>query len=207
MIQTITQRLLLGFSIIILAIIFIDTRTAKSSEVMGKSTTGNTTVSELTGDNRSIVSHSSSSSDGRQRQRKKYHNNRTRPIPPNVAVDGFNGATDLLKGKTFVMGGTQAAKYDEAYKALLTYFGSKYDQRIYRAFQQKDADAGKSTIIKPTPPMIMKVVQEPTEGADSTMSGVLKNAIDKDKKDYVIYQIKLKQYISDLSKYTDSLEK
>ena len=39
------------------------------------------------------------------------------------------------------------------------------------------------------------------------MRGVLKNVIDKDGEDYVIYQIKLKQYISDLSKYTDSLEK
>ena len=77
-------------------------------------------------------------------------------------------------------------------KALVTYFGSKYDQRVYRAFQQKDVDAGRSTIIKPMPPMIDKVFQEVTLGENSTMIGVVNKVIYKDGEDYTIYQIKLK---------------
>ena len=55
-------------------------------------------------------------------------------MPSNVAIYQFKGANDELKGKVFVKGPNQAAKYDEAYKALIIYFGLKYDQRIYRSF-------------------------------------------------------------------------
>ena len=55
--------------------------------------------------------------------------------------------------------------------------------------------------------MIEKVAQETTPGKNSTMLGVVKEMIDKDGEDYTIYQIKLKQHISDMSKYTDNLEK
>ena len=59
-----------------------------------------------------------------------------------VAIDPFKGANDDLKGKVFVKGTLQVAKYDEVYKALIVYFGLKYDQRIYRAFEHKDANVG-----------------------------------------------------------------
>ena len=49
-------------------------------------------------------------------------------------------------------------KYDEAYKALIIYFGLKCNQRIYCAFKHKDVNVGKSTLVKPKPPMIEKVV-------------------------------------------------
>ena len=99
--------------------------------------TGTTIISELTGDRRSIVSSSSfsSSADGHQRQGKKWNNDCTSAISPNVVVDSFKGVNELLKEKACVMSGTQAAKYDKSYKALIVYFRSKYDQRIYRAFQ------------------------------------------------------------------------
>jgi len=61
--------------------------------------------------------------------------------------------------------------------------------------------------VQPTPPKITKIVQEASAGKNSVMTGVSKEVVDKDSEDYVIYQIKLKQYISDTSKYTDNLEK
>ena len=90
---------------------------------------------------------------------------------------------------------------------MIIYFGLKYDQRIHRAFEHKDADVGRSTLVKPRPPMIDEVVQEAIEGADSKMKGIIKSAIDKYGKDYIIYQINLKQYVSDLAKYDSNLEK
>ena len=55
--------------------------------------------------------------------------------------------------------------------------------------------------------MIDKVVQEATVGEGSTLRGVTKRVINKNGEDCIIYQIKLKQYTGDLSKYVDSLEK
>ena len=57
-------------------------------------------------------------------------------------TDTFKGANLELANKVFVIGPSQASKYDEAYKALITYFGSKFDHRVSRAFEQKDADVG-----------------------------------------------------------------
>ena len=37
--------------------------------------------------------------------------------------------------------------------------------------------------------------------------GVTKRVIDKDGEDYMVYQINLKQYVSNLTKYDDNLEK
>ena len=70
----------------------------------------------------------------------------------------FKGTNDELKGNVFVKGSSQAAKYDETYKALVIYFGLKYDQRVYRAFEHKDVSVGRKTLNKPNPPMIEKVV-------------------------------------------------
>ena len=89
----------------------------------------------------------------------------------------------------------------------MIYFGSKYYHRVYRAFEHKDAYIGRNTIVKPNPPMVIKNFQEATLGEDSKMKGVAKRVIDKDGEDYAIYQIKLKKYINDLSKYDENLEK
>ena len=100
----------------------------------------------------------------------------------------------------------QAVRY-EASKALIIYSGSKYDHRIYDNFEQKDATAGRITLVKPTPPIIDKVVQEATLGECIKVMGVLRSVIDKNGEDYVMYHIRLKQHVSDLSKYEDNLEK
>ena len=55
--------------------------------------------------------------------------------------------------------------------------------------------------------MVQKVVQEATLGDDSKLIDVTKNVIDKDGEDYMMYQINLKQYVSDLTKYNDNMEK
>ena len=65
-----------------------------------------------------------------------------------MAVDSFKGTNEDLKGKVFVKGALQASKYDETYKALIIYFGLQYDQRVYRAFEHKDAAVGQITLIK-----------------------------------------------------------
>ena len=55
-----------------------------------------------------------------------------------------------------------------------------------------DTDAGCGTLIKPTPPMVDKVVQEASLGEDSKLTGVIKSVIDKDGEDYMMYEINIK---------------
>jgi len=147
---------------------------------MTKIKTEGTVISDLTSDSQSTASTASSSSSSRnsQRLRKKWGNHRL--IPSNVAIDLFKGSNNDLKGKVFVKGVSQAAKFDETYKALIIYFGLKYDQRIYRAFEHKDANVGRSKLVKLNPPMINKVIQEATKGEDSKIIGVVRSVIDKD---------------------------
>ena len=76
-----------------------------------------------------------------RRHKKKW--NRQHGTQINMAGDTFKGANDELKGKVFVKGPSQAAKYDEAYKALIIHFRRKYDQRVYRAFEHKDTSVGR----------------------------------------------------------------
>ena len=88
-------------------------------------------------------------------------------------------------------GASQASKYNKTCKALIIYFGLKHDQRIYRAFEHKDADVGRRTLVKPKPPMVDKVVQEATLYKQSVMKGVHKMVIDTYGEDCMIYQINL----------------
>ena len=112
----------------------------------------------------------------------------------------FKGYLPELKGKVFVKGPSQAARYDEAYKALLTYFSDKFDHRIHRAFEQKDKDVGLKMLTKPQAPK--KIVTIEVSGAS-----VNKKVIDKDCKEYVEYQLEMKQYVSDKAKYHNDLQK
>ena len=161
---------ILGDNSLRLVITFIIIFITGLSTPMTKNTSA-TVVSELTGDSKSTTSTalSSASSGLQQRGRKKWNNHRS--IPLSVATDTFKGANAELRGKVFVKGASKAAKYDEAYKALVIYFGTKYDHRVYRAFENRDADIGRSTIVKPVPPMVDKIVQEATLGEDSKMRG------------------------------------
>ena len=67
-----------------------------------------------------------------------------------------------FSGKVFTTGPSQASRYDEAYKALLHYFGNKFDHRVYRAFERKDVSVGLIPLVKPIPPKIKKIIQEAT---------------------------------------------
>ena len=62
-------------------------------------------------------------------------------------------------------------------------------------------------LVSPTIPVINKVVQEATVGKGSKLVGKVKSVIDKDVEAFITYQIMLKQYLGDISKYNDSLEK
>ena len=64
------------------------------------------------------------------------------------------------------MGMSQVSQYDEAYKAIMTYFGTTYDHRVQRAFEHKDDSIGLTMLRKPSAPMIDKVVQVATVGDD-----------------------------------------
>ena len=75
-----------------------------------------------------------------------------------INIDTFKGANLELVNKVFVIGPSQASKYDEAYKALITYFGSKFDHRVSHAFEQKDSGVVRNMRILSSAPMIDKVV-------------------------------------------------
>ena len=85
--------------------------------------------------------------------------------------NNFKGACTEIRGKVFIKGPTQAANYDEAYKALMNYFGTKYNQRVYCAFEQKNAGAGRNLLTKPSVPMIDKVVQVAILDSDRKLIG------------------------------------
>ena len=55
--------------------------------------------------------------------------------------------------------------------------------------------------------MTIKIVQEATPGADSNLVGVAKLVVDKHSKDYLQYQVELKQYITDKTQYRDDMHK
>ena len=71
----------------------------------------------------------------------------------------------------------------------------------------KDAAVGMAMLTKPSPPMIKKIIQLATVGQDSKMEGVEKTVIDVGSEDFLEYQIELKQYVSDKTKYNDDIQK
>ena len=83
------------------------------------------------------------------------------------------------------MGMLQALQYDEAYKILMTYFGTTYDHRVQDAFEYKDDSIGINMLTKSAAPMIDKVVQVATLGEDSKMIGEVQTIIDKDGEAYI----------------------
>lgn len=69
----------------------------------------------------------------------------------------------------------------------MTCFGSKYDQKIHRAFEQNDAYVGRKLLIRPTTPMMDKIVHETTLGNNSKLKGVMKRLLDKDSELFFTY--------------------
>ena len=123
-----------------------------------------------------------------------------------TAATLFKGATPELSGKIFISGPSQAARYDDTYKALLHYFNNKYDYRIYKAFEMKDKDAGLTLITRPTAPTVKKIVQEATKGKDSKMVGVEKEVLDRDSDKFYEYQEEMKRYVSDKTHYNRDMQ-
>jgi len=78
------------------------------------------------------------------------------------------------------MGMLQASQYDEAYKAIMTYFETTYDHRVHRDFEHNDASIGLNMLTRPPAPMIDKVVQVATLGDDSKLRGEIQSVINKD---------------------------
>ena len=173
-----------------------------------------TEISALTGDSKSRRTSKTQSTTGtgstsskHQRNQKWGPQRKSNGNPAQMNHITFKGANADLKGKVFVKGALQAAKYDEAYKAILNHIGAKFDHRVYKAFEYKDRTKGINLLIKPRPPMINKVVQFATMGEDSVLVGREVSVIDKDCEEYIEYQLYLKQYMTDLTKFNDNLEK
>ena len=178
---------------------------------MAESINGNE-ISGLTDETRSQKTTKTSSTSGTgsivgRKKRNKWESPRKPTANPSHRVITFKGAHTDLHGKVFIKGPLQAAKYDEAYKAILNHIGMKYDHRVYKAFEYKDVSKGTNLLTKPKAPMTTKVVQVATIGEDSKMVGKEVVVIDKDGEEYVEYQINLKQYMTDLNKFNSDLIK
>ena len=111
-----------------------------------KSESGSATRSD--GKSNATITTASSSSLSSKRSKANWINNRG-TIP--IVIKIFKGANSDLRGKVFIVGPSQASKYDEAYKALLTYLGAKFDHKVHRAFEHKDAGMGTNMLHKPDP--------------------------------------------------------
>ena len=90
-----------------------------------------------------------------------------------------------LKGKVFIVGRAQASKYDDAYKALRIYLGTKFDHKIHRTFEHKDATVGTNMLVTSSPPMTKIIVQVATVGDNSVLQEVERDVLDKDGLDFV----------------------
>ena len=123
----------------------------------------------------------------------KWGTSRNKNSNMNPSALSFKGLNVDLRGKVFVKGPLQAANYDEAYKALLSYIGSKYDHRVYKAFEYKDRAKGSNLLTKSRSLMMTKVIQVKYIGENSTLTGTEVRVIDKMGKSYEEYQILLKQ--------------
>ena len=102
-----------------------------------------------------------------------------------------------MKGRTFTLGATQAAKYDEAVKALMSYISTKFDHRVQRAFEERDAQVGKNLLNEPVAPTKL----DPTDATKS------KKILDRDGVEWVKYQYVLKKYIDLETKLNDDLQR
>ena len=100
--------------------------------------------------------------------------------PHHISNTPLKGSSPELNRKMFVSGPSQAAWYDDIYKAFLHYSNNNYDYRVHRPIVMKDADNGMTLLTRLTPPTIKKVAHEATVGDQSKLIGVKKEAIDKE---------------------------
>ena len=122
-------------------------------------------------------------------------------------MESFKGSHPELKGKGFLKGPLQAAKYDEVYNTILTHVGTKYDHMVYKALEYKDRKKDINLLSKSKTPMTTKVIQVATVGEDSIMVRKEITCIDKTGEEYTKYSLCLKQYMTDLTKFNSDLEK
>ena len=170
-----------------------------------------TEISELTSDSRSRKTAKTNTTTGTGSIRKKTNKwgntRKNNGHPPSFNISSFKGAHAKLKGKVFVKGTLQAAKYDEAYKEIRNYVRTNYGHRVYNVFDYKDKTKGINILVKPKSPMTTKIIQFTTVGENSILEGREVNVVDKDCEEFTEYQINLKQYISDVENFHSDLEK
>ena len=147
-----------GFvQIILFIIISTYTNSPDYSSNMTESISG-TEISGLTDETRSQRTTRTSSMSGTasiigKKKRSKWESPRKSTANPSHRVITFKGAHSDLIGKVFIKGPLQAAKYDEAYKAILNHIGMKYDHRVYKWFEYKDKSKGTNLLTKPKAPI------------------------------------------------------
>ena len=109
-------------------------------------------------------------------------------------TETFKGSNTELSGKIFTKGPTHVSIYNGSFKAILTYIGIKYDQRVYKSFEYKDKQRALLFLNKTTVHMITKIVQVGEISADGEYKVMGKRilVIDKDREDFVMYQPQIK---------------
>ena len=170
-----------------------------------------TEISELTCDTKSRRSQKTTSTTGTGSESSKYNQNKwvfaRKNKPDSSTFDNIKGSHPELRGKVFTKGALQASRYDDAYKAILIYVGTKFDHRVFKALEYKDRTKCLSLLSKPKAPMVIKVIQVVTIREDSKIMGKEVTFIDKDGEAYSEYSLYLKQYMTDLTKFNSDLEK
>ena len=107
-------------------------------------------------------------------------------------MDTFKDSHPELRGKIFTKVALQAARYNDAYNAILIYVGTKFDHRVFKALEYKDKSKGLNLFSKPKALMKTKVIQVTTVGEDSKMMGKEVTCIDKNGEEYIEYSLYLK---------------
>ena len=157
---------------------------------MGITTNSNKTM-ESNGSNHSLKLLTKSTTNTGARGKRRWIKGQSKPnnkFPKiNTYMNKFQGANTDLKGKVFIKVTIQATKYDEAYKVIILYIGNKYNNKVYKVFKTKDTFKGMNLIKKPVTLKITNIFKVPSIGEN----GVLR-VLDRDSKDFVEYQITLK---------------
>ena len=124
-------------------------------------------------------------------------------------TETFKGSNTELSSKIYTKRSIQASIYNDSFKAILTYIGLKYDQRVYTYFEYKDKQKDLLFLNKPKSPMITKIVQVGAVGTYGEYKVMVESrfAIDKYGENFIMYYLQLKQYLEDTHKFNGGLEK
>ena len=151
--------------------------------------TQDTVVSDITGNIKSIATRNIASGSISSLTRSKPRWSASHPKGTLI------WSSAALTGKVIMKGTTQATKYNEAYKSLITYVRTTYDHHVRKVFEIKDRSKGIKILTKPSAPTIRNIIQEVISGDGSVLKGVKHTVLNKNIKLFIKYQMDYKQQI------------